>query len=596
MNYEKLKIQDLVQKLRHWEYFYYIKNESIVSDEQYDATLMELYKLEKIYPNLIMEDSPTKRIGGTFKLDFAQVLHKTPMLSLNSVMEESKIISFDQKIKMKFGNDSIISYCCELKIDGIATSLLYENGKLICAATRGNGSFGEDVTKNICTIRSIPVELNANNDSSNKLPYLLEIRGEVFISKLCFLKLNKEAIKQGYKPFSNPRNAASGSLRQLDFNITATRPLSFYCYGISYYFGESKLPDSHWKQLQICKNWGLPISDNICLVNDIHDVLQYYSYIHSIRSNLKFIIDGIVIKVDNCKHRNKLGCGSKAPNWAISYKFPAEIKFTKILNVIFQIGKTGLIVPVACLKPIVINNVTIRKVNIYNVNELKRLGLMIGDIVCVQRSGDVIPKILKVVISERSYHRVKSIEIPYYCPVCGSVLQLYRGGSMLRCVSGLSCIAQRKAWLKHFASRKAMNIRGMGNKVIDQLVDRDLVKVPVDFFNLNKDKLLCLKGYQKESVKRLLTAIENSKKVTLTRFIYALGVRNVGEVIAKNLAFEYKNIENLIEADFKSLSNLKCIGEVIAVNIYSFFKNLDNLKNVQDLINPIVGIQFNAII
>lgn len=589
-------MQDLVRKLRHWEYLYYIENKSVVSDEQYDAALIELYQLEQAYPNLNIENSPTKRIGGTFKRNFSQVSHKTPMLSLNSAIQASQVESFGQKVKMKLGNNYMISYCCELKIDGIAISLIYKKGKLISAATRGNGIIGEDVTKNICTINSIPMFLKKSDDNLDKLPYLLEVRGEVFISKLCFFKLNEAVIQQGYKPFSNPRNAASGSLRQLDVNITATRPLSFYCYGISYCFGELKLPDSHWSRLQMCKNWGMPISDHIYIVNDINSVLEYYSYISAIRSNLKFVIDGIVIKVDNCEYRDILGYGSKAPNWAISYKFPAEIKFTKILDVIFQIGKTGAVTPVARLEPIVINNVIIKKVNIYNVNELKRLGLMIGDTVCVQRSGDVIPKILKVVVSDRFYHHVKTIEIPRFCPVCNSVLQLRSGGAILCCVAGLACLAQRKAWLNHFASRKAMNIRGMGNKVIDKLVDQNLVMFPVDFFRLNKNQLLGLKGYNIESAERLLRSVEISKKVTLTRFIYALGIRHVGEAIAKNLAFEYKIIENLIEADFQSLSSLKCIGQVVAVDIYYFFKNLDNLKNVKDLIDPVIGIQFDAII
>lgn len=589
----KKKIQDLMKKLSYWEYLYYIKNDSPVSDEQYDATLKELYVLEKNYPELVSNDSSTQRVGGGVQNGFAKVSHKIPMLSLNSVIKKSQVILFDKKVKAKLYGNGVMSYCCELKIDGIAVSLLYKKGRLIYAATRGDGRVGEDVTSNVLTIHSIPVVLKNNNDSLSRLPYLLEVRGEIFISKLCFFKLNKMVIKKGHKPFSNPRNAASGSLRQLNSNITATRPLSFYCYGVSYVFGESKnFPDSHWKRLQMCKNWGLPIDDNVRIAYGVDDILEYYSYILSVRSDLACNIDGIVIKLDSCKHQSRLSYGSKAPNWAISYKFPVEIKFTKVLDVIFQIGKTGVIIPVAYLEPIRINNVVIKKVSIYNISELRRLGLMIGDTVSIQRSGDVIPKILEVIVSQRSHCCVKSIKIPLVCPVCSSVLKLWRNGSMLCCVAGLTCLAQRKAWLKHFSSRKAMNIHGMGSKIIDQLVDQNLVKVPVDFFNLDKDKLLSLDRYNVESAERLLSSVEQSKKVTLARFIYALGIRNVGEVIAKNLAFEYKMIENLITADFQSLSNLKYIGKTVASDIYTFFKNSDSLKNVKALINPAVGIKF----
>lgn len=596
MEYEK-KIKNLIKKLRDWEYAYYIKNESVVSDYEYDTTLTELYRLEKMRPDAILEDSPTRSIGGMLQHGFTKIFHKTPMLSLNSMTRRSQVIGFDKKVKVKLDIfDTLLSYCCELKIDGIATSLLYKRGKLICAATRGDGLIGENITKNVCTIRSVPMCLDIDNNI-NKLPYLLEIRGEVFMSKSCFLRLNKTLIRQGHKPFSNPRNAAAGSLRQLDYSITADRSLSFVCYGISYYWGGLEpFENSHWKRLQMCKQWGLPIDNNICVVQGINAALEYYSYISAVRSDLMFDIDGIVIKVDNCIYQNQLDSGSKSPNWAISYKFPAEMQYTTVLDVIFQVGRTGVVTPIAYLHPIIINNVIIKKVNIYNVNELKRLGLMIGDTVCVQRSGDVIPKILKVMVAERCHKNcIKSVQIPRYCPACGSVLNTCRGGSVLCCVAGLSCIARRKAWLKHFASRRAMNICGMGDRVINQLVDKNLVKFPVDFFYLDELKLLSLTGYNIDAAARLLRAIETAKRVTLACFIYALGIRNVGVIMAKNLAYEYKTIENLIAADFQSLFNLKNIGRIVATDIYAFFKNADRLKNVMDLINPRVGIQFDVI-
>lgn len=593
----KKKMRDLIRKLRVWEHFYYIENESIVSDIQYDIVFMELQRLEQIYPHLIAKDSPTQCIGGTFQKDISQILHKTPMLSLERVTCIDQLMLFDQRVKIRLNNDyKMLSYCCELKIDGIAVSLLYEQGNLIYAATRGNGKFGEDVTKNICTIKSVPMCLKVNNKHLNKCPCILEVRGEVFISKLCFANLNATVVQQGYKPFSNPRNVASGSLRQLDAKVTANRSLSFYCYGVSFCSEDVNLPDSHWKRLQICKNWGFSIDNHIHVVDGISATLEYYSYVSSIRSNLGFNIDGIVIKVDNCKYQDRLGCGIRAPNWAVSYKFPAKENFTKVLDVIFQVGKTGIITPVVYLEPIVIDDVIIKKVSVYNIKALKKLGLMIGDIVCVQRSGDVIPKIVKVITSKRANNHVKSIVIPKCCLVCGSILKFWRDGSVLYCTAGLACLAQRKAWLRRFSSKKAMNIRGMGYRIIHKLVDTKLVTVPVDFFHLDRHELLGLKGYNIISIDRLLRAIEDSKTVTLARFIYALGIHGVGEVMAKSLACEYKTIENLIEADFESLSNLKYIGKIVAGDICSFFKNSNNLKNVKDLINPIVGITFNSIV
>ncbi|URJ27692.1 NAD-dependent DNA ligase LigA [Candidatus Blochmanniella camponoti] len=594
MKFAKQKIQKLRKKLRHWEYLYYTKNESAVSDEKYDAMLEKLNQLEQIYPHLIAESSPTQRIGGVSQYNFKKIHHKVPMLSLNSIVASFQLLSFDKRIKIKLHANHIMSYCCELKIDGVAVSLLYKKGKLIYAATRGDGKIGEDVTENISTIRAVPMYLKLDSNKYDKLPYLLEIRGEVFISKLCFLQLNKITIQQGNKPFSNARNAASGSLRQLDPSVTATRPLSFYCYGISNYCGEKELPDSHWERLQLCKNWGLPINNYIRLMSGVNKVLEYYSYIKTIRSNLEFNIDGIVVKVNSCTYQSKLGCGSKAPYWALAYKFPSEISSTKVDNVIFQVGRTGIITPIAYLEPIVISDVTIRKVNMHNINEVKRLGLMIGDTVRIQRSGDVIPKIVEVILSERTDH-VKTIELPRFCPVCGSRIKTWHNQSILRCTAGLTCLAQRKATLEHFVSRKAMNIYGMGNRIIDQLVNQGLIFTSSDVFRLNKNKLLCLEGFGLENIERLLRSIEDSKKITLARFIYALGIYGVGETIANNLAIVYKTIENLAAADLQSLSNLKYVGPIIANNIYHFFRNPDNLKNVQDLIDPAIGIQLRVI-
>lgn len=588
------KIQRLRNKLSRWQYTYHTQNESEVSDEKYDIFLKELQQLELKYPHLSAKHSPTQSIGSDPQKGFCKIQHQIPMLSLNSIADTSQLFLFDKRVKNRLGNNiQNIIYCCELKLDGVAISLLYKCGKLIQAVTRGDGKIGEDVTKNAYTISSIPIYLKSKNN--NKLPYLLEIRGEIFIFKSCFLQLNKVMLDTNNKPFSNSRNAASGSLRQLDTNITALRPLSFCCYGIAYYIGKDVLPNSHWERLQLCKNWGITINNCIQLVYNICDASKFYNHIKKIRSNLKCNIDGVVIKVDNCIYQNQLSYSARAPNWAIAYKFPSESQATTLNKIIFQVGRTGLITPVACIDPIFIDNVCIKKVNMHNTNEIKRLNLKIGDTVLVKRSGDVIPKILQV-ISSNCTDISNFVKVPQYCPTCGSILKSWKHKPfVLYCTAKLTCLSQRKSMLKHFASRKAMNIRGIGDSVINQLVDKHLVSNPVDFFCLNKKRLLCLDGYQNKSIERLLHSINISKQTTLSRFIYALSIPNVGEVSASHLAVVYKNIENLITADLCSLLNIQYIGKTVALDIYNFFKNSNNLKNVQDLIHPDVGICWNLI-
>lgn len=591
------KAKDLRKQLKRWQYAYYVQNISEVSDEKYDLFLEELRQLELDYPFLSYQSSPTRCIGSMPQVGFCQVHHYIPMLSLNSVVTKSQLLLFDKRVRNKLSDDvQVIIYCCELKLDGIAISLLYKQGQLIQASTRGNGSIGEDVTKNVYTIKSIPKVLTSNNqDLNKKLPYFLEVRGEVFISKSCFVKLNQKLLNQGKKIFSNSRNAASGSLRQLNPNVTALRPLSFFCYSISDYIGTKSLPNSHQQRLLLCKNWGIPVNNYMQLVQGIEAASSFYDHIKQIRSDLTLDIDGVVIKVDNCIYQNKLNYSSKYPNWAIAYKFPAESKYARLNKIIFKVGRTGIITPVAYIDPITINNVIIKKVNIHNINEIKKLKLMIGDIVRVQRSGDVIPKISEVMLSKRSNH-TQIIILPSLCPICGSVLKPYKHqSSVLRCMAKLTCLAQRKAMLEHFVSRKAMNIRGISTKIINQLIDRNLVSAPVDVFYLNKNKLLTLDRFGSKSADQLLKSINFSKRITLSSFIYALGIPHVGETVSKNLSITYKNIENLITADLQSLLNVKCIGKVIAISIYNFFKNSNNLKNVQDLIHSNVGIQWISV-
>lgn len=587
------KIQNLRKKLLKLQHTYHTKNESEVSDEEYDNLLVELRRLELSYPNFSIKHSPIYNVGSDPTDGFRKIRHQIPMLSLNSITDKSQLFLFDKRIKNKLGGVQKMTYCCELKIDGIAVSLLYKKGKLIQAATRGNGKVGEDVTKNAYTIASIPMYLKSKNCS--KLPYLLEVRGEVFILKNCFNRLNQFMLKKKNKLFSNSRNAASGSLRQLNANVTASRPLNFCCYSISHYIGEDLLPNNHWKRLQLCHNWGITVSNYMQLAHNIDDILKFYDYIKRIRSNLAFNIDGVVVKVNNCVYQDQLSCGIKAPHWAIAYKFPAESQITKLNKIAFQVGRTGLIIPIAYINPIVIDNVCIKKVNIHNISEIKRLNVQVGDSVLVTRSGDVIPKIVKVV-SSNCKNICKYVEIPQFCPICGSVLKSWKHKSLvLYCTAKLTCLGQRKAMLQHFASRKAMNIRGIGNNVINQLVNKSLISVPVDFFSLNKEKLLSLDRYGTKSIDRLLRSITLAKRTNLSRFIYALGIPCVGEVTAHHLAVTYKNIDNLIVADLYSLSHVENIGPSVASNIYDFFRNAGNLKNVQDLIHPNIGIRWDFI-
>lgn len=585
------KIRNLRNKLDRLQYVYHSENESEVSDENYDFLLTELERLESIYSEFSRINSPTQSVGSIPQDGFCQIDHQVPMLSLNSIIDRNQLLSFDNRVKSKLSNQNI-EYCCELKIDGVAISLLYNFGKLIQATTRGNGITGEDVTRNAYTISSIPIYLKSKY---GKLPDLLEVRGEVFILKSSFVQLNTVMLQKKNKLFSNARNAASGSLRQLDASITASRPLSFCCYGISYYSGENKLSNSHYERLQSCNDWGMKISDYTRLVYNIYDVIKFYDYIKKIRSSLAFNIDGVVIKVDNCNYQERLSCTVRSPNWSVAYKFSADSKCTKLKKIVFQVGRTGVIIPIAYIDPIIINDVCIKKVNIYNINEIRRLKLSIGSTVLVQRSGDVIPKIVKVVEFDCD-NLNQSVKIPQRCPICGSMLKFLKDNSfMLYCTAKLTCIAQRKAMLKHFVSRKAMNIKGIGEKIINQLVEKNIVTVPVDFFYLNKKKLFCLNRYGIKSSERLLYSINVSKATTLSRFIYALGIPNVGEVLSNNLANTYKSIEELIAVDLQSLISLNHIGVSVASNIFNFFKDSDNLKNVQALMHPDVGIHWKSI-
>lgn len=579
-------IKNLRDKLRHWNYLYYIKNAPEVPDKEYDRVMEQLNHMEKKYPHLWTSTSPTQLVGGYPQKHFIQIRHKIPMLSLENAFEESALMDFDQYVRNRLNTNTNITYCCELKIDGLAVSLLYQNGKLLHAATRGDGFNGEDITANIRTIYTIPSQLK----HVGKIPYVLEIRGEVFISKADFLQLNRVSKIEGKKIFANPRNAAAGSVRQLNLSVTAKRHLKFFCYGV----GLSKgcyIPDSQWKCLQYFKQLGIPVNDYIQRCVGIDEVLAFYRQINQDRLSLGFDIDGIVVKVDSLELQQSLGCMSRAPRWAIAYKFKSQEKTTRLQKVKFCVGRTGVLTPVAILDPVIISGVTIRYANLHNTDEIMRLGLMLGDTVIVQRSGEVIPRIIGIIASNRPTN-AHPVLFPTKCPVCGAEVKRAEGEVALRCTAGFRCKAQRKEALKHFVSRKAINVNGMGDKIIDRLLELEIINTPADLFRLNIEALIQIKHLGLKSAKKLLEALWKSRKTTFTRFLYALGINKVGETTAANLAARYFTLKSLMRADISSLMNVKDIGKIIAINVRSFFDDPKNIELIEDLISPDIGIHW----
>lgn len=576
----------LRKQLRHWEYLYYVEAAPEVPDSEYDRVMAELRTLEAERPDLLTADSPSQRVGGQAQRSFGQVRHEVSMLSLDNVFEEPGFLAFDKRVRDRLKRNDDMTYCCELKLDGLAVSLLYENVELVRAATRGDGATGEDITPNVRTIRTIPLRLQDHDN----LPRLLEIRGEVFMSESGFLRLNETAKREGGKVFANPRNAAAGSLRQLDPAITARRPLMFYCYGVGLLV-DGELPESHWERLQQFKAWGVPVSDRVRRCTGNAAVLDFYRQVHEARSSLGFDIDGVVIKVDSLALQQRLGFVARAPRWAIAYKFPAQEQLTRIRDVAFQVGRTGAITPVSRLEPVLVSGAMVSNATLYNADEVERLGLMIGDTVIVRRAGDVIPQVVGVVTSERPAE-ARPVVFPTQCPVCGSDVERVEGEAVLRCTAGLVCAAQRKEALKHFVSRRAMNIDGMGDKIIDQLVERELVKTPADLFRLNKEILTRLDRMGTKSAKNLMKALEKSRQTTFARFLYALGIREVGAATAANLAAAYGRLDALIAADINSLMSVQNIGNIVATHVRHFFEETHNIEVIQDLLSQAIGIRW----
>ncbi|SJN53286.1 DNA ligase [Vibrio ruber DSM 16370] len=572
------KIQELRDTLHHHSILYYVEDNPSIPDAEYDRLMRELIALEEANPELITPDSPSQRVGGMPLDGFETVQHEIPMLSLDNAFDDQELDSFSRRMNERLAGQRIALFCCEPKLDGLAVSLLYENGVLVRAATRGDGTTGENITENVKTIRAIPLKLRGDD-----WPVRIEVRGEVFMPKAGFAALNEAAMKKGEKTFVNPRNAAAGSLRQLDSRITAKRPLSFYAYGIGVIEGAT-LASSHYERLTQLKQWGLPMCPETAQVANLDMVKMYYQDILQRREALAYEIDGVVIKVDDLALQEQLGFISKAPRWAIAYKFPAQEEMTRLKDVEFQVGRTGAITPVAKLEPVFVGGVTVSNATLHNADEIERLGVRIGDTVVIRRAGDVIPQIVSVVIEQRP-DDCREIVFPSQCPICHSDVERIEGEAVTRCTGGLVCQAQRKEALKHFVSRKAMDVDGLGDKVIEQLVDKEMIKTPADLYRLSAGQLTILDRMGPKSAQNVVQALQQSKSTTLPRFLYSLGIREVGEATANNLARHFLTLENVRHATHESLIEINDIGSIVASHIIAFFSEENNQHVVDDLLS-----------
>ncbi|WP_114891546.1 NAD-dependent DNA ligase LigA [Haemophilus haemolyticus] len=572
------QIDNLRKTLRQYEYEYHVLDNPTVPDSEYDRLFHQLKALELEHPEFLTSDSPTQRVGAKPLSGFSQIRHEIPMLSLDNAFSDEEFNAFVKRIEDRLiVLPKPLTFCCEPKLDGLAVSILYVNGVLTQAATRGDGTTGEDITANIRTIRNIPLQLLTDNP-----PARLEVRGEVFMPHAGFERLNEYALEHGEKTFSNPRNAAAGSLRQLDPNITSKRPLVLNAYGIGISEGV-ELPNTHYARLQWLKSIGIPVNPEIRLCNGTNEVLDFYRDIQNKRSSLGYDIDGTVLKINDIALQNELGFISKAPRWAIAYKFPAQEQLTVLNDVEFQVGRTGAITPVAKLEPVFVAGVTVSNATLHNGDEIERLNIAIGDTVVIRRAGDVIPQIIGV-LHERRPDNAKPIIFPTNCPVCDSQIIRIEGEAVARCTGGLFCAAQRKEALKHFVSRKAMDIDGVGGKLIEQLVDRELIHTPADLFKLDLTTLTRLERMGAKSAENALNSLEKAKSTTLARFIFALGIREVGEATALNLANHFKTLDALKSADLEELQQVPDVGEVVANRIFVFWREAHNVAVVEDLI------------
>lgn len=587
----------LVDTLNSYSKAYYVDDNPVVPDAEYDRLYRQLELIEQSNPNIIADDSPTKRVGGATLSEFEQVTHRVPLMSMGDIFNNAELIDFDARMSSSSGQ-SVVEYCAELKLDGLAVSLIYKKGKLVQAATRGDGKIGENVTSNVMTIKAIPLKL-----TGDKVPDYIDVRGEVIMTRSGFNQWNERARATGGKVFANPRNAAAGSLRQLDPKVTAKRPLAFF----AYYVGECEgydLPRDQYHRLLALKEFGFPVNSNIKCVKGLNGLKTFYENILSRRETLNYDIDGVVLKINSLDTQEEMGFTAKNPRWAIAYKFPPEEMMTKLLDVEFQVGRTGAITPVAKLNPVYVGGATVSSATLHNADEIERLGLKIGDMVIVRRAGDVIPQVSGVVKEKRDGTE-KDIVFPKYCPECGSLIEKVEGEAVARCTGGLVCSAQLRQSIIHFVSRDAMDIEGFGDRIIEQLVATKKISSVADLYTLSENDLATTildNGSEDRKVrflghvvaKKLITAIDKSRVTPLNRFIYALGIREVGSSTARTLASNFKTIDDLIKASYSKLLNLPDVGPVVARHIADFFAEKHNLEIIDRLVKRDDGFLFSA--
>ena len=569
------RVRELREQIERHNYRYYVLDDPTVSDAEYDRLMRELKDIEAAHPQLVTADSPTQRVGIAPVGELREVVHSTPMLSLDNAFTEEDLINFDRRVRERLDDVESVEYAAEPKLDGLAVSFRYEHGVLVQAATRGDGSRGEDVTHNVKTIKAVPVRLRG------KAPEVLEVRGEVFMTLAGFKAMNEKALAAGEKVFVNPRNAAAGSLRQLDPRLTATRPLDVFFYSV----GETrgwKLPARHSESLEQLRELGLKISPLLRVVQGAQGCLDYYRSVGEQRASLPYEIDGVVYKVNRFQQQRDLGFVARAPRWAIAHKFPAHEENTVVRGVEFQVGRTGALTPVARLEPVFVGGVTVSNATLHNMDEVQRKDVHIGDTVVIRRAGDVIPEIVKVIVEKRPPD-ARKVVLPRKCPICDSDVERVEGEAVARCTGGLFCPAQRKEALRHFASRRALDIEGLGSKLIDQLVDSDRVRSPADLYKLTVQDFTQLDRMGEKSATNLVSALEGSKKTTFARFLYALGIRDVGEATAAALAAHFGSIESLEAATEEQIQEVPDIGPVVAAHVSHFMQQPHNREVIQQL-------------
>lgn len=569
------RVEALRTQIEHHNFRYYVLDDPEITDAAFDGLMLELQQLESAHPELASSDSPTQRVGAAPLGTFAQVVHRVPMLSLENAFTEDDVTAFDRRIRERLESDADIAYAAEPKLDGLAVAVTYRDGRFERAATRGDGTRGEDVSANVRTIQSVPLRLRKG------APALIEVRGEVFMPLAGFARMNEEARERGEKVFVNPRNAAAGALRQLDARITASRPLDLFFYGVGVAEGTG-IPETHTLMLAWLRELGLRTCPQARPVDGVRGCLDYYASIGEARARLPYQIDGVVYKVDRRADYERLGYVSRAPRWALAHKFPAEEATTTVQKVEFQVGRTGALTPVARLEPVFVGGVTVSNATLHNMDEVERKDVRIGDTVVLRRAGDVIPEIVRVVV-ERRPKQASIVKLPPRCPVCGSQVLRTEDDAVARCTGGFACAAQLKESLRHFAGRRAMDIDGLGDKIIDQLVERKLVKSPADFYALDAAQLADLDRMGEKSAQKLVDAIDRSRVTTLPRFLFALGIRDVGEATAASLAKYFGDIQPLMQAEELRIQQVPDVGPIVAARVFAFFANEENRRAIDRL-------------